>query len=273
VATPDFKRASRAVWERMAVGWDDRHADFEQTTRPVTERMLEQLDPQAGETVLDLAAGTGIVGLAAAQAVGEVILSDFSQAMVEAAERQTASLGLSNVTCRVLDAEALDLPDRSIDGVVCRWGYMLMGDPALALRETRRVLRPGGRLSLAVFGSPERNPWVAIPTAVLRRRDHMPPPGPRAPGILALGDEERLVALLTDAGFEEIAVEPVTFVWRFADPSEYWRFLSDAAGAIAMVLARLDDGERAAVRDEIEAGLPTSRPIEMDAECLVAAAR
>ena len=80
----------------------------------------------------------------------------------------------------------------------------------------------------------------------------MPPPGPGAPGILALGDEERLVALLSDAGFEEIAVEPVTFTWRFADPSEYWRFLIDAAGAIAMVLARLDDGEQAAVRDEIE---------------------
>ena len=273
MAAPDFKRASRSVWERMAAGWDDRHAHFEQTTRPVTERMLELLDPQAEETILDLAAGTGIAGLAAAKAEGEVIVSDFSEAMVEAAARQAAALGLSNVTCRVLDAEALDLADRSVDGVLCRWGYMLMADPTAALRETHRVLRPDGRLSLAVFGSPERNPWVALPTAVLRKQGQMPPPSPGAPGILALCDEQRLRALLTEAGFEEIAVERVSFTWRFADPDDYWTFLNDAAGAIAMVIAGLSPDEQAAAREEIAAGLPSSGPIELEAECLVAAAR
>jgi ubiquinone/menaquinone biosynthesis C-methylase UbiE len=273
VADPGFKRASRAVWDRMAAGWDDRHADFERTTRPVTERMLELLDPQAGETVLDLAAGTGIAGLAAARAAGEVIVSDFSAAMVGAAERQAAALRLDNVSCRVLDAEALELADRSVDGVLCRWGYMLMGDPEAALRETRRVLRPGGRLSLAVFGSPARNPWVALPTKVLRDHGKMPAPGPGSPGILALGDEGRLRALLAGTGFEEIVIEAVDFTWRFADPSEYWSYLNDAAGAIALLLARLDGDERAAIRTEIEAGLPASRPIELGAECLVAGAR
>jgi ubiquinone/menaquinone biosynthesis C-methylase UbiE len=273
MAGSDFKRASRSVWDRMAAGWDDRHAGFEQMTRPVTERMLELLDPRAGETILDLAAGTGIAGFAAAEAADEVIVSDFSPAMVAAAERQAAALGLGNVSCRVLDAEALDLLDRSVDGVLCRWGYMLMADPAAALRETRRVLRPDGRLSLAVFGAPERNPWVALPTAVLRGQGHMPAPTPGAPGILALCDEQRLRALLTDAGFGEIAVEQVAFTWRFAEFDEFWRYLNDAAGAIAMVLAGLSPDELAAVRDEIAAELPPTGPFELEAECLVAAAR
>jgi ubiquinone/menaquinone biosynthesis C-methylase UbiE len=148
----DFKQASQSVWEAMAPGWDERHAFFEERARPVTERMLERLAPEAGDTVLELAAGTGVVGFAAARLVGpsgRVIVSDFSEAMVETARRRARELGLENVGCRPLDAEQLDLRDESVDGVLCRWGYMLMADPGAALSETRRVLRPGGRLQLA----------------------------------------------------------------------------------------------------------------------------
>jgi ubiquinone/menaquinone biosynthesis C-methylase UbiE len=121
----EFRRVSRAVWTTMAAGWDERHPYLEETARPVTERMLERLAPTPGQTVLDLAAGTGVVGFSAAAFVGSrgrVIVSDFAEAMVEVAARPAASLGLENVECRVLDAERLDLPDSSVDGVLCRWG-------------------------------------------------------------------------------------------------------------------------------------------------------
>ena len=266
----DFKAASHAVWERMAAGWDERHTYFEQTARPVTELMIERLRPQAGQTILELAGGTGIVGFAIAEASGaKVIVSDFSQAMVDAARGHAERLGIENVSFRVLDAEALDLPDAAVDGVACRWGYMLFGDPAQALRETRRVLRPGGRVALAVFGSPDRNPWVTLPTAVLRERGHMPPAQGHAPGILSLGDQGRLHALLEEAGFESVHIEHVTFAWSFDDHDAYWDYLTGAAGAIAMVLGRLDDDERAAGRAEIDARLDT---LELPAECLVATA-
>ena len=169
----DFKKASQAVWDAMAPGWDERHAYFEETARPVTERMLEHLKPAAGQTILELAAGTGAVGLTAAKLVGpggHVILSDFSQAMVDAAAGRAKELGLENVECRRLDAERLDLPDESVDGVLCRWGYMLMADPAAAFAETRRVLRSGGHLSCSVFAKPEQNQWAALPARILRER-------------------------------------------------------------------------------------------------------
>jgi ubiquinone/menaquinone biosynthesis C-methylase UbiE len=250
----EFRRASHAVWEAMAAGWDDRHAYFEETARPVTERMLERLAPAPGNTILELAAGTGITGFAAAALVGpggRVIVSDFSEAMVETAERRAAELGLGNVEFRVLDAEQLDLPDEAVDGVLCRWGYMLMADPAAALAETRRVLRQGGRLACAVFGAPEQNPWVALPSRVLQERGHLPPPEAGAPGILALADTGRLGGLFAGASFSEPQIEEIAFTWRFADTDEYWEFLTGAAGAIAMVLSRLDEEERERVREQV----------------------
>ena len=85
--------------------------------------------------------------------------------MVEGARARAAELGLANVEFRVLDAEWIDLQLASVDAVLCRWGYMLMVDPAAALRETRRVLRTGGRLALAVWDASQRNPWAQLPDA------------------------------------------------------------------------------------------------------------
>jgi ubiquinone/menaquinone biosynthesis C-methylase UbiE len=274
----DFKRASHAVWEAMAQGWDDRHAYFEETARPVAERMLQRLAPAPGQTILELAAGTGVVGFAAAALVGSggrVIVSDFSKAMVTVAERRAAEVGLENVECRVLDAERLELPDAAVDGVLCRWGYMLMANPEAALVETRRVLRRGGRLSCAVFAGAAKNPWVALPARVLQERGHMPQVA-GTPGILALADRDRLRRLFFGAGFSEPDIDEVAFVWRFRDPDEYWQFLTGAAGAIAILLDRLEHDERERVREEVAERVlsfsSAGAAIELPAVSLVASA-
>jgi len=196
-------------------------------------------------------------------------------AMVEAAERHAGELGLENVECRMLDAERLDLPDEAVDGVLCRWGYMLMADPAAAFAETRRVLRRGGRLSCAVFAGPEQNPWAALPSRVLQERGHMPPPEAAGPGILALADRDRLRRLFAGAGFSDPNIDEVAFTWRFRDVDDYWEFLSTAAGAIAMVLGRVDDAERRRVREQIGervASFIVDGGIELPAVSLVASA-
>jgi SAM-dependent methyltransferase len=253
---PDaYRRASHEIWEAMAPGWESGRAYIWDVTRAVGERMVAALDPQPGETVLELAAGTGETGFVAARMVGpqgRVLSTDFSPAMVEAARRRGAELGLENVDFRVLDAERMDLPEASVDGVLCRYGYMLMGDPAAALAETRRVLKPGGRLSFAVVGAPERNHWAAVPGRVLVELGHLTPLGPDAPGIFALADEGKIRRLLAVAGFNPPRVEEVEVVWSFADGEELWRFLTEVAGGIALVIRALPEEEQLRVRSEVE---------------------
>jgi ubiquinone/menaquinone biosynthesis C-methylase UbiE len=274
----EFRRASLAVWEAMAPGWDRRHAYLEEIARPVTERMLARLEPRRGQTILDLAAGTGVAGFAAAALVGpegHVIVSDFAEAMVESAAGHADRLGLENVECRVLDAESLDLDDDSVDGVLCRWGYMLMGDPGAALAETRRVLRAGGGLSCAVFTGPEENPWAALALGALVEREHMPSPAAGAPGIFSLADRSRVRSLFVGAGFDEPALEDVPFTWTFDDLDGYWDFITHAAGGVTIVLDRLEHDERERVAEEIRgraAAFAGSRGVQLPGVSLVASA-
>ena len=162
----DYRQASLDIWEQMAAGWESDRRSVWESSRPVGEWLVGALDPQPGETILELAAGVGDTGIAAAsrlEASGKLISTDFAAPMVEAARRRAEELGASNIEFRTMDAERMDLADDSVDGVVCRWGYMLMADPVAALRETRRVLRPGGRVAFSVWGDPAANPWASVP--------------------------------------------------------------------------------------------------------------
>ena len=170
------------------------------------EWLLQALEPQPGDTVLELASGTGELGFKAAGLVGDegrLISTDFSPDMIEVASRCGAERGVENVEFRVMDAEQIDLDNDSVDGVLCQSGYMLMADVEAALAETHRVLRPGRRLALSVWGAPERNPWVSIGARLLVERGHMPPPEPGRPGVFSMAAEERTRALLEGAGFEK----------------------------------------------------------------------
>src|SRR5262245_42860373 len=172
-----------AMWSRVAPAWGAHAAFVDERSAIVTAAMLQAIRPQPGEWVLELAVGPGGgPGLAAAPLVapaGVVVLSDVAPEMVAiAAERVTAS-GLGNVHTRVLDLEELDEPDASFDVVVCREGLMLVSDPARAAGEIRRVLRPGGRAAITVWGPRERNPWLSTVFAAVAAElgAPMPPPG------------------------------------------------------------------------------------------------
>jgi ubiquinone/menaquinone biosynthesis C-methylase UbiE len=247
----DYRQASLDIWDQMAAGWDDDRRWIWDASRPVGEWLVGALDPQPGETILELAAGVGDTGLAAASRLGDsgrLIATDFSEQMVAAASRRAEELGVSNVDFRRMDAERMDLDDDSIDGVVCRWGYMLMADPRAALRETGRVLRPGGRVALSVWGDPRANLWASVPAAVLSEHTGQPPPDPLAPGIFAMASEERTRELLTEAGLTPRRMEHVEMEWSFDTPDDHWRYVMDLAGALAMRVRSLPEDDQAAVR-------------------------
>ena len=248
----------------MAAGWERHRLWMWEGSRAAGEWLVEALDPKPGETVLELAAGTGETGFLAAARVGnqgKLISTDFAPNMVEAAHTESQRLGLINVEHRTLDAENMDLPDSSIDGVLCRWGYMLMADPAGAFGETQRVLREGGAVAFSVFAEPERNPWAGIPDRLLADIGG-PIPGPTAPGIFAMADQERTRSLLATAGLEEKRTEDVPITWRFAGFEGCWRFLLDIAGALSVRIAALTDDQREAFREQLEEALEPYRTEE-----------
>jgi SAM-dependent methyltransferase len=251
-----FRGAIYEIAEAIAPTWERRRAEIEEVSTPVREWMLHQLRPREGDTVLELAAGIGDTGFDAAATVGErghLISTDFSPAMLEAARRRGAERGVGNAEYRVIDAERIELDADSVDGVLCRFGYMLTADPAGALAETRRVLRAGGRLALAVWGALERNPFFAIVGMSLGRRGHIPPPEPPpAPGAFSMASAERTATLLEGAGFSEVRTEEVPVRFRLADTDEYLRLVADTAGPLGLALRRLSDAERADVRAETE---------------------
>jgi ubiquinone/menaquinone biosynthesis C-methylase UbiE len=257
-----YREQSLATWAEMAPGWEARHDWLVEATGLVNDWIVHAADPRPGQIFLDVAAGPGDLGHLVAERVGaegRVISIDFAPAMVDVARRFADARGLGNVEHRVLDAERMDLTDDSVDGIVCRFGYMLMADPAAALRETRRVLRAGGPLAFAVWSAPERNPWAAIPAITLVQRGHLPPPEPGAPGIFSMGDPSRIAELVTSAGFTEPECEEIAFDFRYADFEDMWDALIRLAGPLARAVAALPDAEREATRAAIEENVDAHR--------------
>ena len=243
---------------KIAPTWEKRRAEIEEASAPVRRWMLRQLDPQQGNTLLELAAGVGDTGFEAAEIIGRsgrLITSDLSPAMLDAARRRGGELGLENVDYRVINAEHIALDDDSVDGVLCRFGYMLMPDPAAAFAETRRVLRPGGRVALAVWAAMERNPWLAIAAISLGQRGHLPPPAPPVPSPFSMARAEQVERLLRAAGFTEERLEEVNGRFAVADADHYMGLIGDTAGPVGLALRALGDHDRAAVRGDVEDAL------------------
>jgi SAM-dependent methyltransferase len=250
----EYRRTSLENWRTMAAGWERRRASIESGSAPVAEWLIRELAPERGNTILELAAGPGDTGFLAAPLVGEegrLISTDFSPEMVEVGRRRGVELGLTNVDHVQMDAEQLELEDDSVDGVICRFAFMLMADPEAAFAETRRVLRPGGRLVLAVWRGPEKNPWVAIAARVLVARGLAPPPDPDAPGMFTMAAEERVRSLLRAAGFEETRFEDVATVFVAADVDDYISAVRETGGMFARAWEAASEDERVAIAEEL----------------------
>ena len=261
----EYRRRSYRNWQSAAAGWEREREAVQAALAPLTDWMLERLAAQPGQTLLELGAGTGETGLLAARLVdpgGRVILTDRSTAMLEAAERRARELGLSNVELRALDMEAIDLPEAAVDGVLCRLALMLVPDTTAALAGIRRVLRPGGRLIATVWDAVERNPWAPALWEVIERMTDLPPARPGGPGMFSLGDAGGIEALLADAGFREIAVEPIAIEWRYDDFESYWRTQSSLNGSLSQLLPTLPQEERDLLADAVRKAVERFRSPE-----------
>ncbi len=249
---------SLEAWEAVAGGWERQRQLVWTMSHEVGERLVDALDPQVGETILELACGPGDTGFTAAARLGpegKLISTDFAEGMVAAARRRSAELGLTNVEHRVVDGEAIDMPDGTIDGVLCRWGYMLMPDPARALAETRRVLRPGGRVSFSIWAEARDNPWAAVAGRIAMDLGFAQPPEPDSPGPFRLGDADRVQALVVASGFGAPQIEDVPVTWLYKSFDEYWDTSRDLSSSLKTTLLTLAEPDTERLRELTEQAL------------------
>jgi SAM-dependent methyltransferase len=277
---PDEYRArSRERWGGAAAGWERRRAAMQASAAVVSAWLVDHVDPQPGQTILELAAGPGDTGLMAAELVGpggKLISSDASEEMLAVAQRRAQELGLQNVEFKVMDGEWIDLPTASVDGVLCRWGFMLMLDPETALRETRRVLRPGGRVALAAWAGPELNPHMTLAPSTLVQLGLTEPPPADEPGPFAFAADGRIEELLEGTGFTDVVVEPLDLRFHYPSRDDVFETHMDLSPTGSAALRGLSPADHTRFRDVLDERLePFVRPdggVELPGRTLVAAA-
>jgi SAM-dependent methyltransferase len=240
-----YREENRRRWQTVAAGWEKHADEVRRNTMPVTGWMLDALELQPGHQLLEIAAGIGDTGFLAAELIqpgGTLITSDLVPEMLSAAQRRADALGVANVRFRQIDAEAIDQPAASLDGVLSRWGYMLMADAEAALRDTRRVLRPGGRVALAAWGDPDENPWTVLPVRELEERG-LVGPVPPGPGQFAWAPEGTVEENLDAAGFVEYEVSSLPFTMRHPSVEAWWQASKEMSLRVKEGAVGADDKE------------------------------
>jgi ubiquinone/menaquinone biosynthesis C-methylase UbiE len=210
---------------------------------------------QPGSRVLDVAAGTGEQTLVAARRVGPtgcVLATDHSSSMLNVAVEAARKEGLMNIETRVMNAEDLALDADSFDAVICRMALMLFPNPAKALTEIRRVLRPDGKVAVIVFSALDKNPYFGIIHGTVRRLGNIPPPAIGEPWMFALGDPGALENVYKQAGFLNVPVQAVAVQRRFPSAADAIRNMQNSAGDLRELMNRLNETERERAWVEIE---------------------
>jgi ubiquinone/menaquinone biosynthesis C-methylase UbiE len=266
MSTPEQERVEE-FRQRVRRDWDDAEtvaawrkwsrSNFE-TFGGVTRALVEAAGASPGQSILDLASGSGQPALALASAVapsGHVTATDQSTGMLAVAEENAGRAGVSNMRFRRADAESLPFPDRTFDRVTCRFGAMFFADPVGAMKECLRVLLPGGRAAFAVWGSPQQ-PFFAMTAGALRRYIPSPDPDPDAPHLFRFAAPGTLSDVLREAGFRPVREERLQIdCERMGSPEDFWEEFKEVAAPFRPLIAGLAPDRRAKLDAEVLAAM------------------
>ena len=238
----------------MSSGWEKWHDWNANIMRPLTTWFCQASAAAPGDTILDAACGTGLPSLALAERVrpgGKVLAIDISGEMLAAAQRKAAAAGLDNIEHRQMDVAALELPDAAFDAVTCSFALMFCPDPVKAASELHRVLRPHGRLAIAVWDEPARNPFFGTLFQTVGRFVPRPPLDPQAPGPFRLAPPGELQAVLRAAGFAEPSIERREICFEFDSVEMHWQVNVDMAPPLRAAAQSLPEADLARLKQAL----------------------
>jgi ubiquinone/menaquinone biosynthesis C-methylase UbiE len=244
------------AWRESARYWTKHSDTIHKMFTPLTRALIERAGIHEGQTVLDVAGGAGEPSLTIAGVVGtegSVTYTDGVAQMVEAARAEAQRRGITNIQFRQTVAESLPFADSAFDVVVSRLGVMLFGDPAAAVREMLRVLKPGGRLAFAVWAKSEVNPFCYLVTRVMEQHVKSPAADPDAPNAFRFAEPGKLTRVMTDAGAIDVEEDVITFdIEAPISPRQFWNLRSQTSDTLRQKLTKLSADEQAEIAVEIE---------------------
>jgi ubiquinone/menaquinone biosynthesis C-methylase UbiE len=244
-------------WQSSASYWQ-KHLDTIRTIfQPVTQALIEGAGIVAGQSVLDIAGGSGEPSFTIAQRVGptgSVVCTDVVAGMVEGAQSEARRRGLTNVEFRQCAADSLPFENDSFDVVVCRFGVMFFPDPLAALREMLRVTKPAGVIALVVWGKTELNPFYYLANNVLVRHFGTPTlADPNAPGASRFGEPDSLPRILRQAGAIKVTERPLEFHMAAPiSPSQFWEMRSETSGTLREKLGTMPPEQRNLIAQQVQ---------------------
>ena len=244
-------------WNNVSSGWrkwDQFIMDF---LRPAGNAIIERLEIKEDDIVLDIAAGTGEPGLtiAAIAPKGKVIGSDISGEMLMIAAENAAAKGLKNYSTKTVDVSKLPFEDNTFTKISCRMGFMFFPDIKLATNEMYRVLKPGGRAAISVWGMPAKNFWYAVTTDVIDKYIKQPPISPGTPGMFRCAQPGLMNNIFAQAGFKNVGEQEVAGKVDFVNADTYWQNRMDLSETVIAMLSKADAATITAIKKDVYAAI------------------
>jgi SAM-dependent methyltransferase len=260
-----------SAWAESALYWEKHRAVIRAMFSPITDALLHDAGIRAGDSVLDVAGGTGEPSLTMAAEFGakappphpsetdgggahrnRLVCTDAVFAMVSAARREAARLTLADIEFCACLGDALPFPANSFDVVLSRLGAMFFPDTLAALTDLLRVTKPGGRLALAVWRSSEVNPFFRVVTDVMSRYIESPPEDPQAPGAFRFAEAGVLADLLRRAGAIQVTERVVPFKIEADIPLDrFWSVRSELSDTLREKVKKLSAEQLRSVEGEV----------------------
>src|SRR5215468_717339 len=265
-----------SAWRASAPFWEKHREIIRQMFAPVTQALIDDGLIGGGNRVLDIATGPGEPALSIAALVGsqgKVFGIDPAPEMVDAARRATDHLGFRNAQFEVAPADRLPFPADVFDAVVSRFGVMFFPSPVDGVREMLRVLKPGGKLALAVWHFAENNPFHYAVARVIERFVVSPPPAPDAPDAFRFASPGKLRGVLAEAGAMSPSERLLQFTIQASTSVEdFWTLRSEMSEKLREKLATLSREQLLEVKRQVLEALreyATERGMSFPAEVLI----